>query len=70
MSSTVWDSQAAFIGTQTYSFPFEGLEEGVSSQESYDLQKAAELWEASAELVKLQDGETILGVKDAVDEAS
>ncbi len=39
---------------------FAGMEERPSSQESYDQQKAALLWEGSAELVKLQPTETIL----------
>jgi NAD(P)-dependent dehydrogenase (short-subunit alcohol dehydrogenase family) len=39
---------------------FEGMEARASSQESYDRQKAAELWETSTELVKLQPFETIL----------
>jgi len=39
---------------------FAGLREIPSSQESYDTGKAAELWETSAELVKLQPDETIL----------
>ncbi len=41
---------------------FDGMEERASSQESYDQQKAQELWETSAELVKLQPTETILRV--------
>jgi len=32
---------------------FQGFKEIPSSEESYDKKKAAELWEASAELVKL-----------------
>jgi NAD(P)-dependent dehydrogenase (short-subunit alcohol dehydrogenase family) len=39
---------------------FAGMEEKASSEESYDQQKAAQLWEGSAELVKLQPDETIL----------
>ena len=39
---------------------FDGMEERASSQESYDQHRAAELWETSAELVKLQPSETIL----------
>ena len=39
---------------------FDGMAERASSQESYDQHKAAELWETSAELVKLQPTETIL----------
>jgi NAD(P)-dependent dehydrogenase (short-subunit alcohol dehydrogenase family) len=42
---------------------FEGFDERASSQESYDQQKAAELWETSAELVGLQPTETILQTK-------
>ncbi len=49
---------------------FAGMKERASSQESYDQQKAAELWEASAELVKLQPGETILRVRNPLEEAS
>ncbi len=41
---------------------FDGMEDRASSQESYDQQKAQELWETSAELVKLQPTETILRV--------
>ncbi len=44
---------------------FDGMEEGASSQESYDQQKARELWETSAEVVKLQPTETILRTWDA-----
>lgn len=39
---------------------FEGMKERISSKESYNRQKAAELWDTSAELVKLQSTETIL----------
>ena len=39
------------------------MEERASSQESYDQQKARELWETSAEVVKLQPTETILRVE-------
>jgi light-dependent protochlorophyllide reductase len=39
---------------------FDGLEETRSSAESYDEQKATELWESSAELVKLSSKEAIL----------
>jgi len=49
---------------------FDGMGERASSQESYDQQKAAELWETSAELVKLQPTETILGVGSTLGEAS
>ncbi|HKV00657.1 MAG TPA: hypothetical protein VJQ26_00955, partial [Ktedonobacteraceae bacterium] len=49
---------------------FAGMKERASSQESYDQHKAAELWEASAELVKLQPGETILHVRNSLEEAS
>ena len=38
---------------------FQGMEAIYSSKESYDQQKAAELWEFSAEIVKLQPNETI-----------
>lgn len=38
---------------------FDRMEEKASSQESYDLQKAAELWEVSCKLVQLQPDETI-----------
>ncbi|HET8853020.1 MAG TPA: SDR family NAD(P)-dependent oxidoreductase [Ktedonobacteraceae bacterium] len=47
---------------------FDGMEERASSQESYDQQKARELWEASAELVKLQPTETILRVGARLEE--
>jgi len=49
---------------------FEGMKERASSQESYDQHKAAELWETSAALVKLQPGETILRVGSIPDEAN
>lgn len=39
---------------------FAGIREISSSQESYDITKAAELWETSAALVKLRGEETIL----------
>jgi len=42
---------------------FAGFNERASSQESYDQRKAAELWETSAEVVKLQPTETILPVR-------
>ena len=50
---------------------FEGMNERASSQESYDQHKAAELWEASAELVQLQPmqpSETILQVNSSLKE--
>src|SRR6266566_2744743 len=47
---------------------FEGMRERASSEESYNRQEAAELWETSAELVKLQPTETILRVESSVDE--
>ncbi len=47
---------------------FEGMNERASSQESYDQHKAAELWEASAELVQLQPSETILQVHSSLKE--
>ena len=47
---------------------FEGMNERASSQESYDHYKAAELWKASAELVQLQPGETILQVNSSLKE--
>jgi hypothetical protein len=39
---------------------YSGLKEVPSSQESYDLKKAFELWETSASLVKLNLAETLL----------
>ncbi len=39
---------------------FAGMEERASSEESYDQKKAAQLWEGSAQLVKLQVDESIL----------
>ena len=48
---------------------FEGTRERASSEESYNRQEAAELWETSAKLVKLQPTETILRVESSVDEA-
>src|SRR6266568_817646 len=47
---------------------FAGMNERASSQESYDQHKAAELWEASAELVQLQPSETILQVHSTLKE--
>ena len=47
---------------------FEGTRERASSEESYNQQEAAELWKASAELVKLLPTETILRVESSVDE--
>jgi NAD(P)-dependent dehydrogenase (short-subunit alcohol dehydrogenase family) len=41
---------------------FARMEAIASSEESYDRQKAAELWETSAELVQLQPAESILAV--------
>ncbi len=49
---------------------FAGMEEQASSEESYDRQKAAELWETSAEVVKLQPSETILRVESSLDAAN
>ncbi|MBE3561826.1 MAG: SDR family NAD(P)-dependent oxidoreductase [Ktedonobacteraceae bacterium] len=45
---------------QTTGKYIERMHERASSQESYDEHKAAELWESSAELVKLRPDETIL----------
>ncbi len=47
---------------------FERMNERASSQESYDQHKAAELWEASVELVQLQPSETILRVNSSLKE--
>jgi len=55
---------------QTTGKYFERMNERASSQESYDQHKAAELWEASAELVKLQSSETILRVSPILDAAN
>ena len=49
---------------------FAGMQELASSQESYDQHKAAELWETSAEVVKLQPSETILRVGSSLDAAN
>ena len=49
---------------------FERMNERASSQESYDQHKAAELWNASTELVQLQPSETILRVGRILDEAN
>ena len=49
---------------------FAGMQERASSQESYDQHEAAELWEASAELVKLQSSETSLHVRNSLEETS
>jgi NAD(P)-dependent dehydrogenase (short-subunit alcohol dehydrogenase family) len=49
---------------------FEGMNERASSQESYDQHKAAELWETSAAVVKLQPGETIERVGSSMDAAN
>ncbi len=48
---------------QTTGKYFERMNERSSSQESYDQHKAAELWETSVELVKMQSSETILRVE-------
>ena len=45
---------------QTTGKYFEKMNERASSQESYDQHKAAELWEITAELVRLEPGESIL----------
>ncbi len=45
---------------------FHILKETYSSKESYDQEKAAELWEASAEFVKLMPDETLLRVRGFV----
>jgi NAD(P)-dependent dehydrogenase (short-subunit alcohol dehydrogenase family) len=54
---------------QTTGKYFEKMNERASSQESYDQRKAAELWDASAELVKLQPSETILRIQSNLDAA-
>ncbi|HEX6483311.1 MAG TPA: SDR family NAD(P)-dependent oxidoreductase [Ktedonobacteraceae bacterium] len=46
---------------------FARMEAISSSEESYDRQKAAELWETSAELVQLQPTETILAGGNSLD---
>lgn len=46
---------------------FARMEAISSSEESYDRQKAAELWEISAELVQLQPTETILAGGNSLD---
>lgn len=43
---------------------FEIEREARSSEESYDREKARELWEASAELVRLRPDETLPGLLD------
>jgi NAD(P)-dependent dehydrogenase (short-subunit alcohol dehydrogenase family) len=53
---------------QTTGKYFERMHERASSQESYDRHEAAELWETSAEVVKLQTGETILRVRNSLSE--
>ncbi len=45
---------------------FSGLNEVPSSEESYDLDKARELWEGSAKLVKLASDEALLPVHRTV----
>ncbi|QIN81671.1 SDR family NAD(P)-dependent oxidoreductase [Rubrobacter tropicus] len=45
---------------------FEGEKEIRSSEQSYDSENAAELWETSAELVGLGAGETVLRIGDKV----
>src|SRR5260370_18758570 len=49
---------------------FAGMEERASSEESYDRQQAAALWDTSAEVVKLQPSETILHVGSSLDAAN
>jgi NAD(P)-dependent dehydrogenase (short-subunit alcohol dehydrogenase family) len=46
---------------------FARMEAIASSEESYDRQKAAELWETSAEVVQLQPTETLLHVGNSLD---
>ena len=53
---------------QTTGKYFERMKERASSQESYDQRKAAELWETSAELVRLQPGESLLRVRNSLEE--
>jgi NAD(P)-dependent dehydrogenase (short-subunit alcohol dehydrogenase family) len=53
---------------QTTGKYFERMNERASSQESYDQHKAAELWETSAELVRLRPGESILRVSSSLEE--
>ncbi len=50
---------------QTTGKYFERMNERASSQESYDQRKAAELWETSAELVRLQPGESLLRMQSS-----
>lgn len=52
---------------QTTGKYFERMSERASSQESYD-HKAAELWETSVELVRLQPSESLLRVKKSLQE--
>jgi NAD(P)-dependent dehydrogenase (short-subunit alcohol dehydrogenase family) len=47
---------------------FERVNERASSKESYDQRKAAELWETSAELVRLQPGESLLQVRNSLED--
>lgn len=49
---------------------FDMFDERTSSRESYDQRKATELWETSAEVVKLLPEETILSVSRPLDEAN
>lgn len=56
MARLVLDPQLATISGNY----FHVMEETPSSQESYDRAKAAELWETSADLVKLAPNETLL----------
>lgn len=53
---------------QTTGKYFERMNERASSQESYDQHKAAELLEASAELLQLQPSKTILQVHSSLKE--
>jgi hypothetical protein len=46
------------------------MEAIASSEESYDKQKAAELWETSAELAQLQPTETILPVGNTLNKTN
>jgi hypothetical protein len=38
------------------------------TSQTYDQHKAAELWETSAELVRLQPGESLLRVRNSLEE--
>ena len=64
ISSTQWDSQAAFIGTQTYSFPSSGwiIQPPLTAQ-TFGLQGGTSTWKTNAPTIEvnLDQGRQITG---------